>query len=739
MGSYYTTVGSPSTRLRALAYTIHPDAKPVRMATRALAWTPEAYNAFHMLARLLRQNETPRLFIPYRVLRSLLDLYVPTTLRQHETLALTFSSQARRTSSEKVAFAWFSVDAPPEPVQVRRAIHQWFETALQPLATRVPHIADQIAHLEELFRNGRFVTPTDHNVVYEFPWSQMANGTAHPRSTDGSQDLQGYPALADFVARALEGKHLAPGLDEPCRRLISRSRYTPGAEVKLISNPIWLDGRHHAFSLVVNVRIATLPTVPQPLIVLDVHKRRWSAELRARPFALLGDMTGYAFPTVSPIVVPFRVNPKKGQYQPRREYLPIALELHLPLDADGHAIVAGNVSSEQGQVYLTHRNGFGNHDIHVGVPEKDKLDIYENVLQHLEPYGLIPWDGLRLVEKSKTAFSREHVKTKKNASQQDKNRETTTVSGNQDAGFLPQQPLWKLVRDGNMDALTAAERKRAEVVITHNRTLLQKSHGSKLIVLIAWHEQCYEDANLAKATITALTTDLIECKLVRLPKDSHGPRQDLPHDDVKNAADRGQQRMEAWRSWTEALREQMQRDAVLGVLVIAPRWYGGEPDGFRPDDFVNKPAGRKAIASWAQQLTQYLLPPKGTQESNKAEFCLRAQNAWRDLIWAHYGQFKDLQNIVESFFPNGASPQEIIGIAIVRRNAKRTGQQSSDIPVALKLDLATNRCFTRFTYWDQGHQVITEWEPLRSGLLRLASLSPVRSGETRKLQGICWP
>ncbi len=374
--SYYATVGSPSTRLCVLAYAIHPDAKPVPMATRALAWTPEVHNAFRVLAHLLREGEPPRL-IPYRVLRSLLDLHVPTTLRQHETLALKFSTKTRRTTSEKMAFAWFSIDAPPEPTQVSRAIHQWFETALQPLAIRIPHIAD-------------------------------------------------------------------------------------------------------------------------------------------------------------------------------------------------------------------------------------------------------------------------------------------------------------------------------------------------------------------------LTTDFIECKLIRLPKDTHGPRPNLPHHDVKNAAERGQQRMEAWRSWTETLREQMHHDAIIGLLVVAPKWYGGKPDGFRRDDFVNKSAGRKAISSWAQQLVQYLLPTKGPQASNKAEFCLRAQNAWRDLTWAHYGQFKDLHDSVKSFFPNGASPQEIIGIAIVRRNKKRTGQQGSDIPVALKLDLATNQCFICLSYWDQERLVMTEWEPLRSGLLRLASLSPIRSGENRERQSICF-
>ena len=572
----------------------------------------------------------------------------------------------------------------------------WFQNELFPLAERQAATRDSVRHLYDLAQEGNLAVLTEP-IEYTLPWLQTANRTANPVRESRRDAQDAYPAFSDFIARALEGTVLFEGLPL-VRRIISRTSRAAGAPVELITDPIVI--RHNApFSLVIRARVITMPSIPHPLIAIDIHKRLWAQNLRERPFGR-GRLSGYALPAGLPITITFRISPRRREYRLGRDYLPIARRFELPTDADGYAIVEGVVSMDACQVLVNHRNGFGRHTVDVGVPEKDKIEAFERVCHHLTQRGFEPWKGVS------------QIKTKNSA--------------RPDSGLVPAKTLRKLAVDSSPITVTDKEQQeleRAAQAIERNVQMLNDWHAADPMIVIAHHAGCHNDAAFAKRIIYILTNGRSQIELVTVPEEAHGPRGNLPHANIDNAAERGKLRSEAWKKWTEELRESTQALHVVGCLVMAPIWYGNQKD-----DPVNKPAARKSIAMWSGLLVQYLLPMDGEGETAEEAFCLRIQAAWRDLTWAHYGRFKSVLEDVSRLFPEGTMPQEIVGIAIVRRNKPRFGQQGSAVPVAIKLDVATRECSMRFAYRENGGIKITVWEGLRQGLVRLAEYSPLSMG-----------
>ncbi len=693
----YASLGKSPDKPVPLAFTISDDTPAREYVSISVGWTSEGSAAFQELRKALGGPDKER-SLPHRALIALLEMYVPHIASLDRDAGLGWKPYG----ADVVRFAW--TDAPLEEVKksVSTAVREWVSDDIQPLAKKDAGAGEALERVKELYSAGKLFTAEETNQRL-YPWSQLRNGTADPTSRDG------YPALADFLARTLEGQAVFEGLP-PLRRVVGRRGFGSGSQAELVTEPI-TDVADESFSLRLTLKVASLPGVHQPIVLMDVGKRRWVRRLAPKPFGK-ATISGYAFPTDHPLAVRFSLEAKDGKYELGEDYNAIQRRYRLKGGLDGLAIAGGEAKNEHCALYVNYRNGYGRHSVKAGVPELDKIEAFERVEEILAPLGFRTWNPLdKVTTKHKSA------------------RETGLVN----AKVLKQE--FGLLGEGDEEP-TSEILATAREIITLNRDSLKRHHTGKPMLVIAYQETCRKDAELAERIARYLMGNDIEVTLTNLPDNVHGWRYRLPLADERNAGKRAQARFEAWRPIAEPLRELAEKEDVVGCLVISPKFY--KIDGeWKRDDTVNKPAGRKAIASIAGVPVQYLLPA----EDNPDGFLTRAQYAWRDLAWAHRGRVDGVSENVRRLFPGEDAPREVIGITVVQRNDKRVGWKGSLIPVAFKLDVEEGQCSMRFAYEDERSELsTTDWEPIQESLSRVAKLSPLtigkasNSGKTRELR-----
>lgn len=693
----YASLGKTPEELVPLAFTIYDDAPAVECASNSVGWTSEGFDAFRELRNALGGPDKER-NLPYRAFIALLEMYVPPITRLDGDAGLRWKPH----DADIVRFAW--TDAPLEDVRkgVSAAVREWVSEYVLPLAKKDPGAREALGQVRDLFNAGKLLTiKSERRRLY--PWAQFRNGTTKPKDRDG------YTALADFIARKLEGQVVFEGLP-PLRRVVGRPGFGTGNQAELLTEPI-TDLPGEPFSLRLIVKVVSMPGIHQPIVLVDVGKRRWVRRLDPKPFGRT-TISGYAFPNENPLAVRFSLEAKHGGYELGDDYSAIQRRYHLKGGLDGLAIAAGEANNELCQLYVNYRNGYGRHSVRAGVSELDKIQAFEKMEDILEPLGFRRWNPLQRI--------------------------TTRHRSDRESGLVNAKVLkqeFGLLEDGEDDP-TAKMVDTARSIVELNRNALNRHHTEKPMLVVAYHETCRRDAELVERTLRYLMGGDLRVEFANLPNNVHGPRYELPSANERNAGERARVRLEAWRPLAEPLKELAETENIIGCLVIVPKFY--ETDGERKrDDTVNKPAGRKAIASIARVPVQYLLPAEGDLDG----FLLRAQYAWRDLAWAHRGRVDGIAEKMRRLLPDEDAPREIIGITVVQRTDKRVGWKGSLIPVALKLDVAEGRCLMRFAYEDEQSRLhMTDWEPIQAALSRVAGLSPITigaansSGKTRELR-----
>lgn len=692
----YASLGKSAERLVPLAFTIHDDTPAHDYASASVGWTSEGFDAFKQLGKALGGPDKQR-NLPHRALAALLEMYVPRVTRLDGDVGLRW----KPSGEDVVRFAW--TDASPEEARrgAETAVREWVSDHIVPLVKKDAGAREALERVRDQFNTGRlFAIESERHRLY--PWERVGNGTTKPTDRDG------YTALADFIARSLEGRVVFEGLP-PLRRVVGRRDFKTSNQAELLTEPI-TDAPGEPFSLRLTVKVASIPGVWQPVVLIDVGKRRWVKRLKPEPFGKF-TISGYAFPADHPLAVRFSLEAKNRNYELGGDYDAVQRRYHLKGGLDGLAVAGGEANNQLCELYVNYRNRYGRHDVKAGVPELDKIQAFEKVEEILAPFGFRTWNPL------------ERIATKHPAARE---------SGLVDWRVLKQE--FGLLEDGE-DAPTAKMLDKAREIVRLNDEALGLHHSERPMLAIAYHEKCRKDAELAERVVRYLMGDDIEVTLTNLPDNVHGPRYELPSADERYAEERAQSRFEAWRALAEPLRELAEKENVVGCLVIAPKFYeiNGEQ---KRDDTVNKPAGRKAIASIARVPVQYLRPA-GEDSDN---FLTRAQYAWRDLAWAHRGRVDGVADKVRRLLPGENAPREVIGITVVQRNDKPAGWKGSLLPVAFKLDVEEGQCFMRFAYEDERELRITDWEPIQNSLSRVAELSPVtvvRSddfGKTKELR-----
>jgi hypothetical protein len=761
-GPLLATLGrARSTEIVPLAFTIAPDVPPVSVTGLALSWTREAIGTFQRIRNAHIDPEFRR-NLPYASLRGMMDAAMPSVSRLHRGMGLDeYALKPRQEDAQPFLFL-DSPDAAEAARVMLPLLENWVVTFLGPQYLEPGGVSfdfrDELLNLARVNRLVQF-EPIEDRLV---PWNAGVTGTAMPPD----QKRRGFQLLVDQAARCVAGHELFIGLG-PMRRIVTTG---PGAESvsQLITQPIELPDRG-LFSLLVKLEVVTFPSLGQPLVTLEVSKRRWLSRISDRT-ADRNDIGGSVFSLRRPDrAISFRVRRERGpdgayRWMPDNTYEGLKPTLELPLTRlDAEAILRGEANTSESQVVLIHRDGIsqGRHRVKVGVPERDKLEAFHSIAPALKPIGLVPFDGYRKVVARHSTQHREGARTINaptllGAALDSLEPDTSEKPTSQSLQRLDDDGINQLLRRHFKVGLEQIQKAHLVVpensgekhqsveldtLIRANADAVKRMYGSLRPQLVIFHEQgplAETPLRIVKAVAQLLWGEAIGIVSNKLPAGVHGPKPALDGATLPDRK-RSELRVEAWRPYAKQVAAMKRRTFCL---VMAPDRYRNPDDPTRAqlDDRINKAAGRQALATLAQASVQYLLPPHIGRDSDQIDlidFLHRIQAALRDLISAHSGRFEGLARAAESVFSTvsemrDSAPREILGITVVRKQAgrRRGGVGSTYLPLAIRMDVSTGQCELRSAFEDASGQLkISQWEPFADGLSTVSRISPVRLAE----------
>jgi hypothetical protein len=272
-------------------------------------WTGGARQALRDLDTYFARLE-PRQSLPIEALRGRLQVGDMDNLRLDRSLGLRSSSST---------LLWTACAADEARQRVGAAVLGWL---VDDVDVRDTSARELVQRLKEFSRAAKLVKVT-RRTARVFAWEQTRSGTTIGAATNSN----GYPDLADFVARHLEGKEVLPGLGG-LRRIASGRLDLNQAE--LLTEPV-LD-QATLFSLVVRVRVLSFPGRATPVVVLDLSRRIWTRVLKK--FAVK-ELSAYALPDGSRTALRFALQRQRTKtesgytstYQPDADFAPLPVNL----------------------------------------------------------------------------------------------------------------------------------------------------------------------------------------------------------------------------------------------------------------------------------------------------------------------------------------------------------------------------------------------------------------------------
>ena len=753
---------SVSTGIVPLAFTIEQDLEPVAMSGLSVSWSPETIAVFRRIREEARSADS--IFqhsLPYASLRGLIDASLDSVSRISRSVGLEkYDLDPARMDVEPFLYLESSEVASTQQT-LQTLIENWMVLFLLPQYVdpgAVPY--NLLDDLRALSRENEIVRiePVTDRVL---PWTSGPTGTATPPNRK-----RGYQLLVDQAARQAAGATLFRGLG-PMRRIVIAGAHDQ-SKAHLITQPIQL-GERGRFSLLVTLEVVTFPSLGQPLITMEVSKRRWLGRISDRT-SDFGKISGNVFSSLRPErAVSFNVLRDRNQQSGEWEWMPdnafeaLKHALQLPLvRVDAHALLRGAANTTNSEICLIHRDSIsdGRHKIKVGVPELDKLEAFENLTHALVPIGLVPFRNYAPV---KTRHSNDYEESAKTInpstllssaleSLEPESAVSTSqafLSGMDDAeidqvlrrqfnlGLEQIQKSQRIVHFQNARGQDEKDQSaELELLIQANAAAVKRLYGELRPLLVIFHDEKYASAlRIVKAVARLLWGDALEIQTNRLPVGAHGARGALAGSQKKER-ERFELRVDAWRPATTQLAAMKRRTFCL--VMAADRYPDPNNSAIaRRDDRINKTAGRQALATLAQASVQYLLPPNTAWNSDQidlGDFLHRIQASLRDLVSAHSGRFDGVAQAVTRSFSavpamRESMPKEILAITVVRKTAGRArgGFGTTFLPLALRIDVSTGRCDARCAHEGRhADMVVTAWEPFVSALSTISRISPVR-------------
>ncbi|MBN3890326.1 MAG: DUF3893 domain-containing protein [Nostoc sp. JL31] len=751
-----------------LALTVPDDLRPIIVEGSTLTWTKAGLLCF---ADILQGTNVKNL--PYASLRGFLEVVLKDAARIEPDVGLTkFAFNNAKRGGEPEPFVYLNGVNEEDINQVLRPIiNDWFANYLRPFVIKEDISTDIIDRLQGLQERGELlkVSPFKSQV---FPWNwSKQTGTTQPKDLT---DKYAYRAIVDYVARQIAGQEIFPDLG-PIKRIIS-SNY---GIVELIADPITLPDTKGKFSFVVSLEVVTYPSLPQPLVKVEVSKRRWFTQLKDPKYDRR-NISGFIFSQDYPnraFTYQVKCKQDKNNEQEKKnwrwvtdtDFEILRRELKLPLESfDGQQIALGKASTDSCEVVLTYRNGLQDNSeedenssegygIETGVPEIDKLDALEAIAKILNPLGIKIFDGYTKVpskHKLDDTASRminlptlfggvlEALETNsdleltaKYLDQLDDSQIDTLLRKHFDIRLEEIEWGRKALQ---FNRFTPNQTNDLQNIIQANQAAMQRLYLNEQPRLFIFYEADLEtEAKLLQKITKVLWGNTLEIILNRLPANTHGPREILPGKDLKNK-ERSRQRIEAWKSTAKQIED---TNKPTFSLIMARQFYP-DPTGkntVKPDDKVNKPSTRQALAKVGSGV-QFLLPIAKTRKTKHlklADFFHRMQSALKDLFSAHSGRIDGVKEKVDKYLQNippEARPKEILGFTIVRKQRGRFRGviENTFLAVVMRLNVDTGKCELSCAY-EKGNLVISPWFSFSDALAFIAQLTPIKLADKRNV------
>jgi len=764
----YIPLANKSLKEVPLAFTVPDNIEPVIVKGLTLAWTKSALHEFSTIKKAISYGDSTVKNLPYVSLRGLLEVGLDNAEWIQSNLGLSNYSLNPKNVKEPEPFAYLNSES-TEDIQkaLRPIINEWITNYLKPFAEKEDGLLEVIDRLENLRDQKDLLKITAlKSQVLPWKWSGETGTTQATKTYD-------YRVLVDYAARAIAGKEIFQGLGTMKRVISSSGRLTSGM-AELITDPIALPDCKGKFSLVVRLEVVTYPSLHQPLLKIDVSKRRWFSQLKPAGYKL-GNISGFVFSddygdrAFSYKLICQSEKQEKNQQDKKKNWLwaidqdfeALRRQLKLPMktadgqNIDGQQIALGKASTDSCQVMLTYRNGLqeGKHGIEAGVPEIDKLEAFEKIAEILKPIGFQPFKNYSIVKfkkgegykKDDTASRMINLPTLLGAALENIEKDDCSDLTPKYLESFEDNELNSLLTkylDINLDNISKGRKslqlvcqlKEVKAIIQENQEAMRRLYpNEKLLLVVFYEEHLQTELKLLQAMIRVLWGGAIELMVNRLPKDTHGPKELLPNANLK-AKERSRKRIEAWEPIVKQLALRKQRTFCL---VMAREWYSG-----KHDDRVNKPSSRQALATIADCCVQFLLPIETTKEQqllNLSDFSHRVQAALKDLLWAHSGRIDDVKEKVDKWLkdtPVEARPKEIIGITIVRKQKGRTrgSIEQTFLPVAMRLKVETGECELCCAYEKGNNLQISRWSKFSDAIAFISQISPVKLADTNSVR-----
>jgi hypothetical protein len=744
----YVKLGNPkkvAEKSILLALTIADDLQPVIVSGVAISWTKPAILVLSDLQKAAAETQIKNL--PYASLRGLLQVGLTNLARLHTDIGLNFKYLNSPKDPEPFGYV---VDTDERTIQktLRPLLNDWITNYLKPFADRgdVPSLL--LDRLEDLREQNELVKLSNiQSQVLPWPWNEDTGTTQ-------AKDTHAYPLLVDYAARSIAGHEIFAGLGAIKRVISSSGRFTSGI-AELITQPIELE--EGIFSLVVTLEVVTFPSINQPVLRIDVSKRRWLSDLEAPKFDRQ-NINGVCFTnTCEDRVFSFRVSAKKDEtdtlgWQTNNDFEALRRQLRLPMQSfDGQGIATRQADTQSCRFFLTYRNGLGDSGINVGVPEIDKLEAFEAIENILQPLGFIRFDNFSVVKANVShKIDREAARTINTPTllrallQQSVTNSSDLTSnylaeiGEDRFKALFEQHLGISIEKTSPGKVLEFNRNQKEQIseltalIQSNQAAIHRLYPNERVRLIIFYEsELHQQVKLLQALVRLLWGDTIDLLLNQLPDNVHGVKATLPGSNL-NAKDRSELRQQAWQSMAQQIEDRKQQTFCL---VVARKFYPNptKPDRVSPDDRINKPSTRQALAM-ASSCVQFLLPLGKTKKDGSLkleDFFHRAQSALKDLLFAHSGCVDGIQEKVDKYLDNIPAkdrPKEIIGITIVRKQKGRVRGiiENTFLPIAIRINVETGKCQMCCAYEKGNSLAISPYSDFADALAFVSQVSPVK-------------
>lgn len=671
-----------------LAFSFSIPIPQVSHQVTVISWTERARS---ILLQLEPELFLPKPQLPIRSLRSRLEIAERTSLRLDGQLGF---------RGKEHTLLWCQRESNDVIADISNAIMGWLIEDVASFIREKSTGEELFQTLKQLCRDRQIVNATRRS-SNPLSWSKLR--TRPPTGTINTA----FGDLADFVARLVEGKEVFTGCG-PMRRIVGSDLST--GEAQLMTDPIQI--RRGSFSLVMRFMVRTFPGRLTPIVEMHLSRRVWVNALKQS--SQVRTLTGYALPPNVPRAFPFTLERESMKGEGRKrfqfgpEFAPLVRAFGTGVFPTVEDILSQGLTSQGCKFVINLKHGASTRSsIKSGVPDLDKWEAFKTVASIVADSGLIPWAGLELVASLPKADGMEQHWLNRDVEDTDKREE---------------YELW-----------------RAEAEATIRDCYKDQYH---LVIGIQRDNIIDQDAEEACARLKSILGQSITCSIIPLPNDVHGPRGELPGSAAQNVA-RAAERMKAWQPFIDAVRFAGQDRPVDGILIIARKWYG--TDNSKPDDVVNKRAGRIALARSLKVPIQYFLPRVEYEDDaetdnggvNERSFEQRLMMAWLDLAYKSIGRVRPGKLIekakklyeTEQLSFLDSYPDRIIGLGVVRRNKTMlVRNESSFMPYVIELDVASGTCRASFAYEDPAtHQLtLSEMLPLPQALVSIASMGPMQ-------------